>query len=42
MTHDSDTIFVTEDGDAGPQQALISSLSIANLFLSCVKPVENG
>jgi len=32
MTHDSDTIFVTEDGDAGPQQALIPSLSIANLL----------
>ena len=32
MTHDSDTIFVTEDGDAGPQQELIPSLSIANLL----------
>ena len=32
MAHDSDTIFVTEDGDAGPQQELIPSLSIANLL----------
>ena len=32
MTHDSDTIFVTEDGDAGPQQELIPSLSITNLL----------
>ena len=32
MTLNSETIFVTEDGDAGPQQALIPSLSIANLL----------
>lgn len=32
MTNQVETIFVTPDGDAGPQQDLIPSLSIANLL----------
>ena len=37
MTHDSDTIFVTEGGDAGIQQELIPSLSIA-IFCNNARP----
>ena len=32
MTNQAETIFVTSDGEAGPEHELIPSLSIANLL----------